>query len=353
MTTYNNPGALFLLCRREIPSGGSVSLDLSTDGCAGSEENRIRKLEHVQMNITLKATRRGDISLRLTSPSGTSSEMLSTRKNDNNKDIDFTFMTVRNWGEDPSGKWTLEVRDNNPEHKNTGSISRFSMLLWGTDSKGKTRRRRAYLPTKEEIQQLIAVEGARSSNAYIRGVDEKVSTKSIDPARFMNTVEEKEEKTGNVKADFRTNHQENTRAKQRQESGGKNALKDIEKQVEKMLSEREVEPLEVYKKNTIAGESEVGKNTFSEANVKVSEKSLEKEFNEKDTDEETNGDENLDDLIKRVRNILEKYDDKEDEELQKPKERSQSRLKSRGFNTDKKSDIEERVAEFLENLDNV
>lgn len=73
----------------------------------------IIQLEHVQLYVKLDHTRRGDVQIYLTSPSKTVSEMLSTRKNDNARNgIDFTFMTVHNWGENPSGDWEVKVCDN-------------------------------------------------------------------------------------------------------------------------------------------------------------------------------------------------------------------------------------------------
>ncbi|XP_077976879.1 neuroendocrine convertase 2-like [Glandiceps talaboti] len=76
------------------------------------EDCPITKLEHTQAHITFQSPRRGDISLFLYSPSGTKSELLSTRiwDSDSNGISDWPFMTVHNWGEDPVGDWTLEFR---------------------------------------------------------------------------------------------------------------------------------------------------------------------------------------------------------------------------------------------------
>ena len=41
------------------------------------------------------------------------SELLTRRPPDDSKDdIDFEFMTVHNWGENPAGIWIVEVCDN-------------------------------------------------------------------------------------------------------------------------------------------------------------------------------------------------------------------------------------------------
>lgn len=52
--------------------------------------------------------------------------MLSTRKNDNARGgIDFTFMTVHKWGENPSGDWEVKVCDNRKStSENTGKLEK-------------------------------------------------------------------------------------------------------------------------------------------------------------------------------------------------------------------------------------
>lgn len=98
---------------RDIPSSGCHKLHFDFDGCQGDTSNSITDLEHVELPIKLSAGRRGNIEIFLTSPSGTRSVMLQRReRDDKDEGIDFTFMTVHNWGEDPAGTWTLEVCDN-------------------------------------------------------------------------------------------------------------------------------------------------------------------------------------------------------------------------------------------------
>lgn len=107
------------MLRRHNPSGfrrpltGSpYSTTIGSDGCDG-QPNAIKFLEHVQINVTLSYSRRGDISLHLTSPKGTTSTLLPKRRNDRNigKFDNWPFMSVHFWGEDPTGTWKLEVRN--------------------------------------------------------------------------------------------------------------------------------------------------------------------------------------------------------------------------------------------------
>ncbi|KAK3727211.1 hypothetical protein QZH41_007718 [Actinostola sp. cb2023] len=98
---------------RNIPSSGSLIISANTSSCAGSTSH-VHKLEHVQVVVTLKHRRRGDLSIILISPSGTRSQLLKTRRNDNSSDglKEWVFMTVHCWGEDPKGLWSLIVSDN-------------------------------------------------------------------------------------------------------------------------------------------------------------------------------------------------------------------------------------------------
>ena len=95
------------------------------------------RLEHVQLKANIPHASRGDLEITLTSPSGTSST-LARRHFDFNPDyLDWTFMTVRNWGEFADGgsgttnsDWTIRVADLNPG--SGGLLDSFELILWGT-----------------------------------------------------------------------------------------------------------------------------------------------------------------------------------------------------------------------------
>ncbi|XP_072018312.1 PC3-like endoprotease variant B [Amphiura filiformis] len=81
--------------------------------------SHIAKLEHTIASISFEAPRRGDVSIRLISPSGTPSQLLSTRPKDHTDEglEDWPFMTVHNWGETVTGEWTLELTNNMPSEE--------------------------------------------------------------------------------------------------------------------------------------------------------------------------------------------------------------------------------------------
>ncbi|XP_041619259.1 proprotein convertase subtilisin/kexin type 4 isoform X3 [Vulpes lagopus] len=92
----------------------------NVSACAG-RANYIRSLEHVQVQLSLSYSRRGDLEISLTSPMGTRSTLVAIRPLDisgqgyNN----WIFMSTHFWDEDPRGLWTLGL-ENKGYYFNTG-----------------------------------------------------------------------------------------------------------------------------------------------------------------------------------------------------------------------------------------
>ncbi|KAK9367381.1 peptidase S8/S53 domain-containing protein [Lipomyces kononenkoae] len=117
---------------KEIPFGN--------DGCSSYitiDENdlqnaNLERLEHVQVTVNIRHQRRGDVSVKLTSPLGVVSLLATTRTNDNSNEgfVNWTFMSVAHWGETGIGTWTLTVYDTEmPDLK--GTFEDWSMRIWG------------------------------------------------------------------------------------------------------------------------------------------------------------------------------------------------------------------------------
>ncbi len=80
--------------------------------------------------------KRGDLRIYLQSPSGTRSTLLDVRPQDFSSSgfIDWPFMSVHFWGENPSGTWYLEVH--NDAYSKWASEAKFfkwSLLFHGTE----------------------------------------------------------------------------------------------------------------------------------------------------------------------------------------------------------------------------
>ncbi|MEJ6560735.1 MAG: S8 family serine peptidase [Akkermansiaceae bacterium] len=115
--------------------GAPLTLSLGTpnaqipDGTGGSyvttfdlSEEPNRRVEHVQLYTTIISDRRADLEVVLISPSGTQSILTEAHANSDEQSIsDWTFMTVRNWGEGSQGKWILRITDTK-----TGDLSTLS-----------------------------------------------------------------------------------------------------------------------------------------------------------------------------------------------------------------------------------
>ena len=78
-----------------------------------NDDNSIRTLEHVQLVLSVKLRRRGDMVIDLTSPQGTTSRLLAKRPADDSTDgLDkWPFTSVEFWGENPNGEWTVTITD--------------------------------------------------------------------------------------------------------------------------------------------------------------------------------------------------------------------------------------------------
>lgn len=67
---------MHLVPRRKIGSHLTISTDASS--CSGRTKH-IRSLEHVQVQLSLSYSRRGDLAIALTSPMGTTSMLVTVR----------------------------------------------------------------------------------------------------------------------------------------------------------------------------------------------------------------------------------------------------------------------------------
>ncbi|KAI8096740.1 subtilase [Halteromyces radiatus] len=124
--------------KRVIPDRSATigSLDDLTDTITITQDMvdnaGISRLEHVTVTVYIEHGRRGDLEVLLESPQNVTSQLGAPRKYDISTEglIDWTFMTVKHWEEEPVGDWTLRIIDwRNP--KFTGSFTNWTLTLWG------------------------------------------------------------------------------------------------------------------------------------------------------------------------------------------------------------------------------
>lgn len=116
-----------------VPDNTGDSLVVNFDMTQDSEGNPLDNLrvEHVELNATIVTNRRSDLEIVLVSPNGTTSTLQTTDPvNDEQSIFNWTFMTVRNWGEGSSGVWVLRVTDRTSG--NPAVVSDLSLIINGT-----------------------------------------------------------------------------------------------------------------------------------------------------------------------------------------------------------------------------
>ncbi|KAF8367050.1 kpc-1 [Pristionchus pacificus] len=123
---------------KSIPHGNRLQLQLYTDGCESSPEHSVTYVEHVQAILTLKAPKRGDVQIYLTSPSGTRSTLLTKRARDTSRTgfVEWAFMSTHSWGELASGLWILDI-DN--DGWDDAELIKWDLVIYGTVSEVGSR----------------------------------------------------------------------------------------------------------------------------------------------------------------------------------------------------------------------
>ncbi|XP_035999655.1 proprotein convertase subtilisin/kexin type 5b isoform X2 [Fundulus heteroclitus] len=129
-------------------------------GCSDNPNLKVIYLEHVVVRITITHPRRGDLSINLTSPSGTKSQLLANRLFDHSMEgfKNWEFMTTHCWGEKAAGDWILEIYDSPSQlrsQKVPGKLKEWSLVLYGTSvhpysTQQKVRFTDALQPVEEE-----------------------------------------------------------------------------------------------------------------------------------------------------------------------------------------------------------
>lgn len=106
------------------------------------EQHNLEDIEHVTVRVWISHTRRGDVEVELFSPNRIRSVLAAPRS----QDFDSTgfrgwrFMSIKHWGENPLGQWTIKVLDRSVEGQN-GTFHGWRLMFWGSaidPSKAKT-----------------------------------------------------------------------------------------------------------------------------------------------------------------------------------------------------------------------
>lgn len=94
-------------------------------------ESTALRVENVTVNVTATHARKGDMTIRLISPSGTISTLAFQSKADTGADYsDWTFSSMRHWGESSRGVWSVVATE--PQDSVDGTLGAVTITLHGT-----------------------------------------------------------------------------------------------------------------------------------------------------------------------------------------------------------------------------
>ncbi|XP_046677942.1 neuroendocrine convertase 1-like isoform X1 [Homalodisca vitripennis] len=132
-----------------ITVGETANIEFQTVACQDTKNDAVHYLEQVEVTSTVQYPYRGALSMTLKSPAGTKSTLLQTRPKDSNKDglKEWTIKTLHNWGENPKGKWEIEVKANalTGVRAASGYVLEFTISFHGTkDMPAHYSQRRKY-----------------------------------------------------------------------------------------------------------------------------------------------------------------------------------------------------------------
>ena len=93
------------------------------------------RVEHVTVTVNINHTARGNLLITLTSPSGTVSRLAEVHSDSGANFSNWTFMTVRNWGENAAGTWRLKITDESGTSNNAGgTLTAATLEVFGAST---------------------------------------------------------------------------------------------------------------------------------------------------------------------------------------------------------------------------
>ncbi|KAJ8280231.1 hypothetical protein GJAV_G00052120 [Gymnothorax javanicus] len=114
---------------------------------ADLQQSGMRTLEHVSVTVTMTHPRRGNVEITLVCPSGMTSLIGARRILDTDPSgyTDWTFSTVRCWGERAEGQYSLELTDHRDGVLAVGFLRHWKLTLYGSSMSLEEVKRRQRL----------------------------------------------------------------------------------------------------------------------------------------------------------------------------------------------------------------
>jgi subtilisin family serine protease len=105
-----------------IGSGATVNRTFTVNGTN-------LRVEHATLALTVTDIPKGDLTITLSSPTGSNSTLCEPHSDTTNTFTNWKFMTVRNWAESSNGTWTLSITNNGTS---TGNLTNAELIVYGT-----------------------------------------------------------------------------------------------------------------------------------------------------------------------------------------------------------------------------
>ncbi|XP_052471885.1 proprotein convertase subtilisin/kexin type 7 [Carassius gibelio] len=143
LVSYQSP---VLKANEDIPEYNKTLTHTWNVSVSDLRQSGMQTLEHVSVTVTIAHPRRGSVEIWLVCPSGMSSLIGARRPLDVDTTgyTDWTFSTVRCWGERAEGQYTLNITDHKEPSLPSGVLKRWRLTLYGSSlspQQVKDRRR--------------------------------------------------------------------------------------------------------------------------------------------------------------------------------------------------------------------
>ncbi|KAJ2475486.1 pheromone processing endoprotease [Coemansia sp. RSA 2320] len=112
--------------------GGSSTAVVRSADVTRAQAAAMRRTEHVTVTVDMDHDFRGNVEIWLESPHGIRSQLAAVRPHDSSNQglSNWRFMSVKHWGEDPVGTWSLHVRNAHmPGLK--GTLKAWQLTIFG------------------------------------------------------------------------------------------------------------------------------------------------------------------------------------------------------------------------------
>ncbi|XP_066929488.1 proprotein convertase subtilisin/kexin type 7-like [Clytia hemisphaerica] len=121
----------------------------------------VTTLEHVTLTVSIQHHNRGSLIIQLVSPSGVVSRLASLRQYDKSREgfHDWTFSTVRYWGEEPHGEWKLLIQDESTNVNRHGTLVSWRITFYGSSLTPQEIRERKRLVQRASSGDVLDEEG--------------------------------------------------------------------------------------------------------------------------------------------------------------------------------------------------